>query len=66
MFNVSEEKMGKVKEVLLGTGKYTTSCIAVRPYSLMHSIEQRYKPRIQVLEILERRNLIEAWPLLAT
>lgn len=64
-FTVSEEKMRKVKVVLLGTGKYTTSCIVVCPLSLKYSIEQRYKPRIQVLEILERSHLIEAWPLLA-
>ncbi|KAH6782389.1 hypothetical protein C2S51_007682 [Perilla frutescens var. frutescens] len=66
VFTVSEDKMRKVKEFLLGTRKYTTSCIIEWPRSLMHSIEQRYKPRIEVLEVLESRHLIETWPLLSS
>lgn len=28
----------------------------------MYSSEERYKPRLQVLEHLENRNLLEEWP----
>ncbi|KAL1540488.1 hypothetical protein AAHA92_24837 [Salvia divinorum] len=62
VFTVSEDKLVKVKELILGTGKYTPSCIIEWPKSVMYSIEQRYKPRIEVLEMLESRNLIRAWP----
>ncbi|KAL0440073.1 UNVERIFIED_CONTAM: hypothetical protein Slati_2490300 [Sesamum latifolium] len=66
VFAVSEDKMKKVKEVLLATGKYKTSCIVKDPKSLMYSIEKRYKPRFEVLGILESRRLIEKWPRLGT
>ncbi|KAL0283443.1 UNVERIFIED_CONTAM: hypothetical protein Sradi_7228500 [Sesamum radiatum] len=54
-FAVSEEKLKEVKEVLLATGKYNLSCIVNYPTSLMYSIEKRYKPRLQVLEMLESK-----------
>ncbi|KAL3830476.1 hypothetical protein ACJIZ3_019278 [Penstemon smallii] len=47
---VSVEKMKKVKEVLLETG----------------NVEKRYKPRLQVLVDLEKKNLIKKWPRLST
>lgn len=62
VFTVSEDKLVKVRELLVGTGKYTASCIVGWPKSVMYSVEQRYKPRIEVLEMLERRDLIRAWP----
>ncbi|XP_047954081.1 uncharacterized protein LOC125200484 [Salvia hispanica] len=62
VFTVSEDKLVRVKELLIGTGKYTASCIVGWPKSVMYSAEQRYKPRIEVLEMLERRGLIRAWP----
>ncbi|KAI3465110.1 hypothetical protein Pfo_021773 [Paulownia fortunei] len=64
VFTVSEYKMKMVKEVLLATGKYKTSCIVKYPTSLMYSIEKRYKPRFEILEILESKHLIEKWPCL--
>ncbi|KAG8377378.1 hypothetical protein BUALT_Bualt08G0026800 [Buddleja alternifolia] len=66
VFAVSENKMKKVKQVLLATGKYKASCIVKCPKSLMYSIEKRFKPRFQVLEILESRHLITKWPRLGT
>ncbi|KAK4428524.1 hypothetical protein Salat_1152100 [Sesamum alatum] len=66
VFSVSEDKMKKVKEVLLATGKYKTSCIVKYPKSLLYSIEKRYKPRFEVLGILESWHLIEKWPVLGT
>ncbi|KAK6130708.1 hypothetical protein DH2020_035562 [Rehmannia glutinosa] len=62
VFAVSAEKIKRVKEVVLATGKYDMSCIINDPASLSRSIEKRYKPRIQVLEILEGKNLITSWP----
>ncbi|KAI3460018.1 hypothetical protein Pfo_016681 [Paulownia fortunei] len=62
VFAISKEKIKKVKEVLLATGKYDMSCIVNNPTSLTRSIEKRYKPRFQVLGILEGKNLITNWP----
>ncbi|KAL3845809.1 hypothetical protein ACJIZ3_003212 [Penstemon smallii] len=62
VFAVSVNKMKKVKEVLLSTGKYDAMCIVKNPTSLGCSIEKRYKPRLQVLSILESKNLIKNWP----
>ncbi|KAL6573306.1 hypothetical protein OROHE_001765 [Orobanche hederae] len=62
VFAVSVEKMKKMKEIVLGTGKYDISCIVNHPTSLTCSIEKRYKPRIVVLETLEGNNLIRKWP----
>ncbi|CAA2938091.1 Mitochondrial transcription termination factor, mTERF [Olea europaea subsp. europaea] len=66
VFAVSERKLKKVMEVLLATGKYDVSCIFNSPTSFICSVEKKLKPRIQVLSILESRNLIEKWPSLAT
>ncbi|KAK6116128.1 hypothetical protein DH2020_008397 [Rehmannia glutinosa] len=62
VFAVSGEKIKKVKEVVLATGKYDLSCIVNNPTSLCRSVEKRYKPRIEVLKILEGKNLITTWP----
>ncbi|KAI3465059.1 hypothetical protein Pfo_021722 [Paulownia fortunei] len=66
VFSVSEKKIKKVTEVLLETGKYDMSCIVNSPTSLLYSVEKRYRPRLQVLGILEKRNLIKNWPSLGT
>lgn len=65
VFTVSEQKIKEVKEILLATGKYKTSCIVSSPVSMMYSVEKRYKPRIKVLEVLESKKVIERWPCLA-
>lgn len=64
VFVVSEDKMRKVKEIVVGSGKYSVSSIIEWPKSLMYSIEQRYVPRFEVLKILESRLLLQEWPLL--
>ncbi|KAL3845841.1 hypothetical protein ACJIZ3_003244 [Penstemon smallii] len=62
VFSVSELKIKKVKAVLVETGKYNVSCIVNNPTSLKFSVETRYKPRLQILRVLEKRNLIKEWP----
>ncbi|KAL3830451.1 hypothetical protein ACJIZ3_019253 [Penstemon smallii] len=66
VFSISEKKMKKVKELLLATGKYDMSSIVNRPTSLCCSIDNRYKPRLQVLGVLEGKKLITKWPSLGT
>ncbi|KAI3465112.1 hypothetical protein Pfo_021775 [Paulownia fortunei] len=66
LFAGSMEKIKKIKEVLLATGKFNMSCIVNNPASLGCSIEKRYKPRLRILGILESRNLIKNWPGLGT
>ncbi|KAG8377380.1 hypothetical protein BUALT_Bualt08G0027000 [Buddleja alternifolia] len=66
VFAVSEKKMKNVKEVLVSSGKYDMSCIINHPTSLICSTEKRYNPRLQVLGILESKNLITVWPRFTT
>ncbi|KAL0440065.1 UNVERIFIED_CONTAM: hypothetical protein Slati_2489500 [Sesamum latifolium] len=66
LFSGSMEKIRNAKEVLLGTGKISMSCIVKNPMSLACSIENRYKPWLRILGISESRNLIENWPSLGT
>ncbi|KAL0439955.1 UNVERIFIED_CONTAM: hypothetical protein Slati_2478500 [Sesamum latifolium] len=66
VFSVSTKKLKKITEVLLETGKYDMSCIINTPTSLLYSVGKRYRPRLQVLEVLEKRNLIKNWPALGT
>ncbi|KAL7154710.1 hypothetical protein ABFS83_03G019700 [Erythranthe nasuta] len=61
-FVASMVKIKKITEVILGTGKYTLSCIVKNPVCFSCSVEKRYKPRFRILGILESRNLIEKWP----
>ncbi|KAK6130651.1 hypothetical protein DH2020_035626 [Rehmannia glutinosa] len=62
VFITSEGKMKKLKDVLVATGKYDVLCIINYPTSLMCSVEKRYKPRIEVVGVLESKRLIEDWP----
>ncbi|KAL8523376.1 hypothetical protein ACS0TY_013364 [Phlomoides rotata] len=66
VFNGSVKKIKKVIEVLLATGKFDINSIVNFPKSLAYSVEYRFIPRLQVLQILERRKCIEAWPALGT
>lgn len=61
VFLVSGDKVKKVKEFLM-TSKYNNLLIYQCPNVLFYSIEKRYKPRCEVLTILERRHLIKKWP----
>ncbi|KAL8523378.1 hypothetical protein ACS0TY_013366 [Phlomoides rotata] len=75
-FSVSMEKVkkvtevllasGKTKETLLAAGKFDISSIVNCPRSLLSSIENRYIPRLQILGILETKSLIKQWPSLST
>ncbi|CAI9775437.1 unnamed protein product [Fraxinus pennsylvanica] len=66
VFAVSQKKLKEVKEVLLSTGKYDLSCIVKDPASFICSVEKKIKPRMQVLGILDSKNLIKKWPSLTT
>lgn len=65
-FFVSTEKMNKVTELLLATGKFDMSAIANFPSVFGRSIENRLKPRLQLFEILEGKGLATMWPSLST
>ncbi|KAL1540494.1 transcription termination factor MTERF6, chloroplastic/mitochondrial-like [Salvia divinorum] len=63
---VSTDKMKKVAELLVGTGKYDASSIVGHPLVLNYSIKARYEPRLRVLGVLVGKGLIEDWPSLRT
>ncbi|XP_042046428.1 uncharacterized protein LOC121792509 [Salvia splendens] len=65
-FCISLEKMKEIKSLLLGTGRYEMCDLISDPSTFMCSVEKRYKPRLQVLEMLESRGLIEKWPALSS
>lgn len=66
MFSITPARFKRAMDVILATGKYDTRCIINNPMALSCSIEKRYMPRFQILEILESKNLIEDWPGLAS
>ncbi|KAL7154711.1 hypothetical protein ABFS83_03G019800 [Erythranthe nasuta] len=63
LFTKSMEKINIIKELALEIGKFNMSSIVNNPMSFACSIENRYKPRLEVLRILESRRLINCWPL---
>lgn len=65
VLRMSVEKLKKTKEILLATGKFDICSIVNCPRSLWCSIDKRYVPRLQILGILEAKNLIKKWPSLA-
>ncbi|XP_047954451.1 uncharacterized protein LOC125200744 [Salvia hispanica] len=65
VFSASGNKLKKKVELLLATGKYSVSNIAASPSALGCSVEKRIEPRMQILKLLESRNLIEKWPCLS-
>ncbi|KAH6827402.1 hypothetical protein C2S53_017957 [Perilla frutescens var. hirtella] len=66
VFYVSAKKIKNVIELVLATGKYNISDIVASPLSLGFSIEKRLEPRLQILGVLESRDLIKKWPALGT
>ncbi|KAH6808479.1 hypothetical protein C2S51_029587 [Perilla frutescens var. frutescens] len=66
VFYVSAKKIKSVIELVLATGKYNISDIVACPMSLGFSIEKRIEPRLQILGVLESRDLIKKWPALGT
>ncbi|KAH6757342.1 hypothetical protein C2S52_023483 [Perilla frutescens var. hirtella] len=66
VFFVSTKKIKNVIELVLATGKYNISDIVACPLSLGFSIEKRLELRLQILGVLESRNLIKKWPTIGT
>lgn len=62
----SMEKIKAIRKLLVATGRFDLSDMVKDPSTFLCSIEKRYKPRIQVLEILESKKVIEKWPSLRT
>ncbi|XP_047978109.1 uncharacterized protein LOC125220038 [Salvia hispanica] len=65
-FCISLDKMKEIKSLLLATGRYEMCDLISDPSTFMCSVEKRYKPRLQVLEMLESKGLIEKWPALSS
>ncbi|KAB2628987.1 hypothetical protein D8674_033782 [Pyrus ussuriensis x Pyrus communis] len=66
VFGVSEKKIEEATEMLLSTGKYDISFIVNHPELLIYSVKHRLKPRLQVMEILEKKKLLGKTPTLTT
>ncbi|KAH6827396.1 hypothetical protein C2S53_017951 [Perilla frutescens var. hirtella] len=66
VFYLSSKKIKNVIEFMLATGKYNISNIIAFPLSLRYSFEKRIVPRLQILGVLESRDLIKKWPALGT
>lgn len=66
VFLASMKKIKRVKELLVATGKFDVSSIVDHPCLLGCSIEKRLKPRLQIIGVLESKNLIKKWPSLGT
>ncbi|XP_059631416.1 uncharacterized protein LOC132274209 [Cornus florida] len=64
-FGVSERKIKEVTQLLLSAGKCDISYVINNPGLLGYSVENRLKPRLKVLEVLESRNLLLKKPSLA-
>ncbi|KAL1547010.1 hypothetical protein AAHA92_23535 [Salvia divinorum] len=65
-FAVSVKKMEAVKSVVLSLGKYDMASVVAYPLCFCCSIENRFRPRMQVLAALEDKMLIKKRPSLAT
>ncbi|XP_059629861.1 uncharacterized protein LOC132272785 [Cornus florida] len=66
VFALSERKIRAKTQLLLSTGKCDISYVVNHPFLLTLSVENRLKPRLRVLEVLESRNLLLKNPSLAT
>ncbi|CAB4288390.1 unnamed protein product [Prunus armeniaca] len=66
MFATSEKKIEEAIETLLSSGKVDISFLVSHPELLICSVEHRLKPRLQVIENLEKRNLLGKIPNLST
>ncbi|KAL1540477.1 hypothetical protein AAHA92_24829 [Salvia divinorum] len=62
----SLEKCREIKRLLLATGRFEMGDLISDPSTLMCSVDKRYKPRLQILEVLESRGLISKWPPLSS
>ncbi|XP_059650614.1 transcription termination factor MTERF6, chloroplastic/mitochondrial-like [Cornus florida] len=66
VFNQSVRKIKATTQLLLSTGKLDISFVVNQPGLLGFSVENRLKPRLRVLEVLESRNLLLKRPSLST
>lgn len=66
VFSISERKIKEVTELLLSAWNIDISYIVRHPELLICSIEHRLKPRLRVLEILEKENALKKKPGLTT
>ncbi|XP_057503765.1 transcription termination factor MTERF5, chloroplastic-like [Actinidia eriantha] len=66
VFAISQRKIKEVTQMLLRPGKSDISVIINCPELLSCSVENRLKPRLGVLEVLERKNLLQKNPRLTT
>ncbi|XP_059629854.1 transcription termination factor MTERF6, chloroplastic/mitochondrial-like [Cornus florida] len=64
-FRKSERKIRAITQLLLSTGKCDISFVVKNPEFLGYSVENRLKPRLRVVEVLESRNLLLKKPSLA-
>ncbi|XP_059631417.1 transcription termination factor MTERF2, chloroplastic-like [Cornus florida] len=58
LFSLSVRKIKATTQLLLSSGKCDISYVVKNPDLLGRSIENRLKPRLRVLEVLESRNLL--------
>ncbi|KAJ7965691.1 Transcription termination factor like [Quillaja saponaria] len=66
VFAVSERKIKDVTELLLSVRNHDISFVVNHPELLVCSVERRLKPRLEVIEILENKNLFQKKPSLTT
>ncbi|XP_059631375.1 uncharacterized protein LOC132274188 [Cornus florida] len=66
VFAVSERKIKEITQLFLSTGKFDISLVVKNPDLLILSVENRLKPRLRVMEVLERRNLLLKKPSMMT
>ncbi|KAL5559028.1 hypothetical protein UlMin_035239 [Ulmus minor] len=66
VFSVSKEKIKEVTELLLLGGNLDITYVVDHPELLTCSAERRVKPRLQIIDILENKNLIKKKPSLTT
>ncbi|XP_057503626.1 transcription termination factor MTERF8, chloroplastic-like [Actinidia eriantha] len=63
---LSERKIKESTQILLDKGKSDISFVIHNPVLLALSVENRIKPRLRILEVLERKKLLPKKPSLAT
>lgn len=66
VFAVSEKKIMTITKLLLSRKNIDKSCIINLPAVFLCSVEHRLKPRLQVIDILESKNLLRRKPSLNT
>lgn len=62
VFCASEKKIKEIMNLLRTYENADVSCVVRFPRVLVYSVEQRLKPRLEVLEIPEKKNLLRYRP----